>query len=323
MAKERICGIYKIANRINNKVYIGQSINIEARWREHKSDFKARRDRHNVYFQRSWDKYGEENFEFEIIETCLKEDLDKREIYWVKHYKSSDTNFGYNADEGGNGRVINKETKFNMGTGNRGIARNNRKIVQLSLDGNLIKIWSNELEIRNNFIEETASIRNCCKKQRRKSAEGFVWVYLDEFETDKFDFSYYSKKHNNKTIPIVMMDLNYNYLGEFKSVHLASKELDIPHQNIDANIKGKTSRVKEYSFISKENYENGIKSLFKRSFAKTLDLKVAQLDLNNNLIKIWDSIKGAGNALNLNPSTILKCCDGTSKTAFGFKWIYA
>lgn len=61
-------GIYQIRNLINSKIYIGSSVCIEKRWKWHKS--RLRNSTHsNIHLQRSWDKYGSENFVFEILES--------------------------------------------------------------------------------------------------------------------------------------------------------------------------------------------------------------------------------------------------------------
>lgn len=74
-------GIYKITNLINNKSYIGQSINIEKRFEQHiKSGSK------HSYIDRSIKKHGADNFTFEILITCSKEDLDKEETKFIKLY---------------------------------------------------------------------------------------------------------------------------------------------------------------------------------------------------------------------------------------------
>ena len=62
-------GIYKIKNKVNGKVYIGQSIRIEKRWIDHKKTLRSNSHR-NIYLQNAWNKYGEENFIHEIIEEC-------------------------------------------------------------------------------------------------------------------------------------------------------------------------------------------------------------------------------------------------------------
>ena len=61
--------LYEIKNTINGKRYIGRTCNIEQRWNRHRNDLNNGRH-HSIYLQRAWDKYGEENFEFNIIDTC-------------------------------------------------------------------------------------------------------------------------------------------------------------------------------------------------------------------------------------------------------------
>lgn len=63
-------GIYKITNKINGKIYIGQSINIERRWKEHIFD-----NRKNSLIHLAIIKYGKENFSFEVIEECNQKEL--------------------------------------------------------------------------------------------------------------------------------------------------------------------------------------------------------------------------------------------------------
>ena len=65
------CGIYKITNKINNKVYIGKSIYIERRWYEHKTDMNNINKQNHLY--NAMRKYGKDNFLFEIIELCPKD----------------------------------------------------------------------------------------------------------------------------------------------------------------------------------------------------------------------------------------------------------
>lgn len=93
-------GIYKITNQINGKVYIGQSVNIKERWRRHRT---AVNENTNLPLYRAIQKYGLENFTFEVIEECLKKELDEKEIYWIKYYNSINPERGYNLSLGGNG----------------------------------------------------------------------------------------------------------------------------------------------------------------------------------------------------------------------------
>lgn len=88
-------GIYRISNRINNKHYIGQSLNIENRWKEHINNISIKDN--SIY--RALRKYGIDNFEFKIIEECTEDMLNERERYWIEYYDSY--NNGYNMTKGG------------------------------------------------------------------------------------------------------------------------------------------------------------------------------------------------------------------------------
>ena len=71
------CGIYKIENLINGKVYIGKSIEIEKRWQKHLNA------KDNFLIHKALRKYGKENFSFTILEECSLFDLDAKEKFWI------------------------------------------------------------------------------------------------------------------------------------------------------------------------------------------------------------------------------------------------
>ena len=100
------CGIYKITNKINDKAYIGQAIDIESRWSKEKSRaFQPDSTEYNKTLSKAFRKYGIDNFSFEIIEECEMSVLDEREIYYIAIYN---TYFeGYNETTGGNGGNCN------------------------------------------------------------------------------------------------------------------------------------------------------------------------------------------------------------------------
>lgn len=96
-----LIGIYKITNLLNNKCYIGQSINIEKRWYEHRYKAFAYNDiSFNSPLHLSFRKNGLENFSFEVLEECLNEELDIKEKFYIEKFKSIVPN-GYNISSGG------------------------------------------------------------------------------------------------------------------------------------------------------------------------------------------------------------------------------
>lgn len=93
-------GIYGIRNLINGKNYIGKSTDIKERHAFHKS--KLKHGKHfNDHLQNDWDLYGEDNFEFIVLEECKKEELNEREQVYIQIFKSE--NKIYNMRYGGAG----------------------------------------------------------------------------------------------------------------------------------------------------------------------------------------------------------------------------
>jgi group I intron endonuclease len=117
-----LSGIYCIENIISSKKYIGKASNIRKRILEHKC--RLRNNYHgNPYLQSSWNKYGEENFKFYVIEACEKNDiiLSQREVYYINKFDTFRR--GYNltiGGEGTSGRVATDSQKKKIGDANRG-----------------------------------------------------------------------------------------------------------------------------------------------------------------------------------------------------------
>ena len=114
-------GIYKITNTINNKLYIGCASNIRTRVNGHLYDL--RKGIHsNTYLQKAWNKYGKENFIFEMIEKCDITDLHAKEHYWVNEFNCLDRSIGYNlkpTDPNGCS-IHSEETKEKLRQANKG-----------------------------------------------------------------------------------------------------------------------------------------------------------------------------------------------------------
>jgi group I intron endonuclease len=88
-------GIYQIKNLINGKIYLGSSVNVFRRWWDHKGMLK-RNTHTNIHLQRAWNKHGEENFEFKMIEVCTSDKLLSREQFWIEWLDCCNDKIGYN-----------------------------------------------------------------------------------------------------------------------------------------------------------------------------------------------------------------------------------
>jgi len=83
-------GIYKITNLINDKIYIGRSVNLKSRKSKHKTKIS------NTIISRAIRKYGHDNFLFEVIEYCEIDKLVEREGYYLDLLQPFRENNGYN-----------------------------------------------------------------------------------------------------------------------------------------------------------------------------------------------------------------------------------
>jgi group I intron endonuclease len=115
--------IYKAENKTNGKVYIGQTIQgLNDRIGDHFR--KAFVHRIKGIFQSAIRKYGINGFDWKIIDHAkTRSGLNKKEIYWIKHYKSTDKEHGYNSTFGGNQPIFTEEIKKKIGDSQRGMKR--------------------------------------------------------------------------------------------------------------------------------------------------------------------------------------------------------
>ena len=141
--------IYKITNLINNKVYIGQTIqSLKLRWQEHCQNINN--GNYQMVIKRAIHKYGKENFTIEEIEICDSSILNEREKYWIDYYNSFKE--GYNSTLGGQDctklpKLLNKASEivelYKEGFSLRNLAREfnvNHATIKLILTRNNINL---------------------------------------------------------------------------------------------------------------------------------------------------------------------------------------
>lgn len=212
-------GIYKFTNKLTGQSYIGQSIHIERRYQEHL--LEANDNRKNTKWYQALRKYGIDNFTFEILEECLPEELNEKEVYWISFYDSF--NNGYNSTPGGQEKIFNPQNiydlwdkgfspleisqKLNIGTtsiynnlieyknyskheakvrGGNFANKNKNKIYQYDLNGNFIKEWNSCKEIARQLGYDAALIGKC-KNNYRKSAYGYQWKSYKKNKIDAYN----------------------------------------------------------------------------------------------------------------------------------------
>ena len=178
-------GIYKITSP-SNKIYIGQSINIEQRWKKYKDWINHNQPK--IY--RSIIKYGFENHKFEIIEECDENLLDDREIYWKQYYINL---IGWNNClfcqlKDGKGGRRSDETKLKISISNKG------------------RIFSEKSKMK---MKISRNKRIISKETGQKISQSKKGIKVDSIFT--------SERNNKLKKPIMQFDLNGFLIAEYPS----------------------------------------------------------------------------------------------------------
>lgn len=97
-ASASTCGIYKITNQKTDLIYIGQAVDISTRWKNHAKAGLGIDTPANNKLYKAMIQDGLENFSFELIEECTREQLDEKERFYIKFYQSDQ--YGYNSNQG-------------------------------------------------------------------------------------------------------------------------------------------------------------------------------------------------------------------------------
>ena len=193
--------IYKFTNRINDKVYIGQTYNLQTRLNSHKS--KALNTKNKFY--NAVRKYGWENFELSILSTITantKEELsallDKLEIEYIKQYNSYKS--GYNSTLGGHSkRGYKLSEEFSDKCKSRTYSDDTRKKMSISAKNRIIS-EETRLKLRNSAIKRNFSkYRELTTSSRNKAIKRALGV------------------------PVLQLDINFNIINRFDSISDAIK----------------------------------------------------------------------------------------------------
>lgn len=200
--------IYCIQNKINGKCYIGQTArSVEERFKSHCDHSVSG----NFKIQKAIRKYGKENFEVITLmylesnsEIGLRSKLNYVEKYFIKRFNTRKC--GYNMTDGGDGAVGHEwrekqkleqakrcKNQWEKDDGRllKGLRKAQekshevlrKKVLQFDLDGNFIRQFNSVREAIKLCKVKTANIDSCCRHQpKHKTAAGFIWRYLDEFD---------------------------------------------------------------------------------------------------------------------------------------------
>lgn len=190
-------GIYKITNTINNKCYIGQSVDVERRMNVHKINLLNNKHG-NEHMQNSFNKYGIDNFKFELLIECSREKLDELEIKYIKEYNSTNRDLGYNISSGGS-------------NGNNFAGKSKEEMIEFSskVSNSLINLYKNPNERLRVSMQTKAGMSNPDVKakisgdnnsMRRKGGHSEESKKKISDATKGCNNGFYGKKHSKEAL---------------------------------------------------------------------------------------------------------------------------
>jgi len=218
------CGVYKIQNLVNNKCYIGSTTGV-LKYRCITHRCHLRHNRHsNQHLQNSWNKYGEDNFEFSVLEMCDIDRCVNREQYYI------DTlNPEYNINKFANSTFGYKHTKeakekiSNAFSGENHPAYSGKYVFYHPTYGYIIE---DQKTLCNKFNLIYTSVNKMCRNELNKHKN---WIFLEKFNK-KFKhlnnineiyktkinsnrplFAFYHKQHGKFIIPINVFCHKFNF----------------------------------------------------------------------------------------------------------------
>lgn len=176
-------GVYCIQNRVNGKRYVGSaSVSLKKRIREHKDALRAGTS-HNRYLQRAWNKYGEDQFDFSVLEYCVSTLCISREQYWIDFYEATNPNKGYNlCPNAGNTLGLKQSEEHRRKTREallkRGpVSEETRKKRSLSLKGHSV---SEEVKAKLRASRLGKKLSEETKKKISEAGKGKTWKWSEE-----------------------------------------------------------------------------------------------------------------------------------------------
>lgn len=279
-------GIYKITNQINGKCYIGQSINILQRWKQHRTNAAVRTEALYLAFQ----KYGIENFSFEILEECSEEELDQKEQYYISYFNSYKN--GYNMTQGG---------------------QNNKEFYS----SEIFKLWD-----EGKTIFEISSILGISRSTIYSRLNNYS-NYRKEESNKRGGKKSYQTMILNGTLPqhmqpkqICQYDIWGNKIREWPSAHQIERELGIDNSLIGRVIKGEYKQAGGYQWkLIGEKIENIEKQI-------PLKFGIIKKNLQGEIIKTYLNMKEVETDLKKKPLSVYKCLKHKQEIGYGFKWEY-
>ena len=260
------CGIYMIQNKVNNKIYIGQAVDIKKRWGEHRKELRGGYHS-NRHLQNSWKRDGEKNFEFSILLECEESQLNTFEEYYIFELMTYDDRVGYNKTYGGDSGRPTEESKRKNSEAHKGKhhTKETRRKMSAAQKGKQLS------EEHRRKLSEATKGKQLSEEHRRKLSESHKGKMVGENhpmygkhpteETRRKN----SEAHKGKQLseetrrklskPVVQIDPATNkvvntYFGAMEAI----SQVGFNSSNISACCKGKRNKHGGYKWMYLSDY---------------------------------------------------------------------
>lgn len=297
-------GVYKIYNKLNGRIYIGSAKEFKSRYKGH--IYSLRNNKHsNKFLQNDFNKCGEENFVFEVLEVVAGDKLIRtnREKELIAIYHDNCKNC-YNQQKDPTSKERSCFSKTPESTAKK-------------RSENAKKLWSNP-KYKENISKKIKEFYSIEENKKERLHINILSRSKPEYR-EKLSVSH--KKlaiEQGRNEPITQWTKTGQFVNEFISINEAANITKIPQSNINYCCLGK--RNSAGGFIWK--YINKEKPINKKKYKKIKS--IVQYLTNGTMVNIFKSASDAARNINKNGAhtNIINCCKGASKSAYGFVWRY-
>lgn len=325
---EECKGKYKVyvhVNKINGKIYIGQTCNSLSVRAGRKSGIGYK---HCTHFYNAIQKYSWENFEhIVLIDGLSLEMANIIEEELIKKYNSMDRNVGYNMMSGGKNKIRRQEVTDRIAEKNRhpseetrrkmSIASKKRKMTpelrEKIRQANIGKKRSEEFKKKMSILKQ-----NMSEETRRKIGEAGKGRKQSERQRKLSSERFKGNKY--RAIPIAQYELDGTFIRTWECAMDVEKEWNIKHlhSGIAGCCKGKKQSSHGYIWKYYKGDNSDISPLKYNN-----KLAVDQFSLEGKFIKRYESISEAERVVGGSNTNIIKCCKGETRIAYGYQWRYS
>ena len=222
---KNIPAIYKITNLANGKFYIGSTANLYTRLYLHFSQLNKNKHS-NPHLQFSYNKYGKENFKYEIVLFCKDEELLEAEQWFIDNMKPS-YNIRNKCVSTQKGIIWSKKSKEKLSK-----SKTKGPIYEYDLNGNFVKEWESVKEICT-VLKYTASVVRYVLQGKINKCKNSIFTYTKESGVKAYEFKRPDQCHHKL---IYKKDKQGNILKIYYGLKECAKDLGLKRGTISAAV---------------------------------------------------------------------------------------